>query len=319
MDNEMLMQSTWKYLNDYLDAFVQEKIMDDTGLFHFDRPVDYGMARMFEAEEPGCIEKRNVHLDRFNAINNVPHEAVHKDFLEAIAEIKDVVLVDIGTFYSEKMGLWVADKNPGSKIIICNKEVQNLEIFMPGLFNGDMKSGRFQLSKNIEFDENDPVKSINDLFKSNGFHNVEFRHMLVGKPELENVVREAGGRPVVFYSERTPTMPKEMTSRIASVVKDNRNAEMVLLPSINSLIDAYHGDMMMQKIGMNQAHIWNTSTGNPSKDTQKNGKMRLFFAMHLMHLYYALKIAILGNAEVYRASEFNDKHPYYVSTIKPKK
>lgn len=316
MEKGMLMQSTRKFLDDYLDDFVQENMMDDVRLFHFGREVPYGTARMFESEEPGCIEESNVHLGRFNAINRAVPEISRREFINAVAAIDDVVLVDIGSLYSSKMGLWVAYMNPDAKVIVYKKDVPNLQMFMPCLFDGDTSGGRFQLSRNIDFDRENPVKSINNLFRSNGFHNIELRNMFVGREELENIAMEAQGRPVVFYSERTPTVPLEMTHTIAGFVRESRNSGMILMPFINTPIDAYHSDKMMQKISKNQHVFWEQESGNTSLDTQENGKLRVFCAMHI---YYALKVAALGNGEVYNATKLGNNPAYYASTIEPKK
>jgi hypothetical protein len=72
----------------------------------------------------------------------------------------------------------------------------------------------------------------------------------------------------------------------------------------------------MQKIGMKQHDLWGKKSLKPATYHGETGKSRIFCAMSI---YYAMKSAMMANAEVYTFTEFPERPPYAVSTIKPKK
>ncbi|MBN1544238.1 hypothetical protein JW898_02125 [Candidatus Woesearchaeota archaeon] len=313
MEKQELLERTGIYLEDYLDDFVIHGKVSDIRYSSYGVTIPAHAVRNFED-----VEEVDRHRSRFSQIHEALPEAGLFDFVRALSSMKDAVLVDIGSMLmGADFSLWVAAQNRSSEVHIYNPDVDC--DFPPFLFNELKRERVFKLKEKTELDTSRPEESAERLFRANGLPNIYYHCARIGKEGLESIAEADADRPVVFFSRRTPTMPEEMTSQIASVTAGHPNSHMILLPLINTRIDAYHDDRIIKLI--NRYRFAREHHKDPTSEPSANAATRLFTATQQ---YYALKAAsVVGErAKVYREREretgFPFHHPtHYVSTVEP--
>lgn len=316
MDNKELMQKTRQYLNNYLDAFVSAGQEEDVHFFD-----DFGIeVSPHEFRHNFGVKPVDLQKTSFEHFFNTLPRINQRDIINTVSAIPNALVAVIGALDSSEFGLWVAKENPSSKIIIYNGLVEpqtGLENFPPYLFNEINPHTLVKMQRMVPYDKKDIQGSFNKLFRANGFRNVELRAQMVDEFVLEDLVCEAKRRPLVIYSERTPTIPNEMTYPIACCVRDHANAEMILMPLINSEINNYLDDEFIQFMG-NHHEKFKPSKENPvyAKHQNQSARTRVYTSIHM---HYALKIAEIGGGKLYAQDEFSSKPPITVSTIEIKK
>ncbi len=315
MNNQALLSQTDKYLDDYLEAFVIQNKKSDIQYSAYGVPIPAHSVQQFDD-----VDAVDLHKERFKQLYDSLPESELFDFVRALSDIENVVLIDIGNMlYGADFSLWVAAQNPSADIHIYNPDIDHE--FPPFLFNDFNKEQVFKLKTLALFDHSDPKSSTKKLFESNGLPNISYHYEKIEKGCLEKIAQENADRQVVFFSRRTPTTPKEMTSQIACVVNDNENTHMILMPLINTKINAYKDDRIIELI--NRYNFAREHYKDPTSEPCANAATRLYTAMQQ---YYALKAAsVVGErAEIYKEAHFETGFPFhhpthYVSTIEPKK
>jgi len=311
MDNKTLLKLTGRYLDDYLEAFLESGQSSDLKSFLFGQPVPPSQAR-FNPD----VESVDLHKKRFDMIHDTLPDAKLKGFVDTVSSMEDVVVVDMCSWYGERFGLWVAAANPSAEVHVYDPQV--LQDFAPFLFNDQKPECIFKFDNQTPYDVMHQEQSVNNLYRQNGLGNITFHQQVMCAAGMKRIACRNKGRKVVFTARRI----NDLVGPVADAVATCENAEMVIAPLVNLEVKNYQDDTVMRLIDRRRDIRRDQDSSVPVAPAD-NARSRLFT---MMQKYYSLKAAsVVGDrAEVYRSGDLDGlsvfHHPtHYVSTIEPKR
>ncbi len=250
----------------------------------------------------------------FDIYNTLPTATTRK-FIDRVASMQDVVIVEIAGWYGQEFGLWIAQGNPRADVHVYDPFSLNSE-FSPFLFNELNEGIIAKLRSTTHFDNTDAEASINRLYHTNSLMNIRFHNREIFQESLETIAEDFAEIPIVFVSLQTPTTPQEMTSQIAGAVAKYSHTHMVLAPYINDNIRAYADDILIDVVSQSWKRLLQKKCFD-MYDLTTSRDARLFVALSL---YYACLSAERAGAAVYRnntqARGFPFQYPCcFVSTL----
>jgi hypothetical protein len=306
MDLEKLSKQVKEYLEKYLDYFENGRLTDER-LFLPETGETYPIH--FESNFPFLQhEIIDFHKKSFdNIVSQIPFLS-RQDLIEEYLSIEDLLLVDIGCFGSD-VSLFTGFSNDSSHVLLSNPDMISFYKSFANILGNNFPDFKERIGED---------RDIRDVLKEQDISNVSFFENVMTLEEMNRLSEVHFPKPVVFYSFHTPTMPEEMTSKIAEVVSKQKNAYMVLVPMLNTNINAYQSDPLIKKVNAIWSKIrtsymqkreMNNKAGNPFSSPEA----RLF---NTMSLYYSLQSASVANAKIYRwfgkQKEDSFKFPSYV-------
>lgn len=310
--NRVLIKQVAEYLTMYLPQFMKGEDIDRVGFL--DRKGQAVDAPTLE--DVGPVLSVDLELHRFGEIFSQIPSARLSDFHVCASSLEHLIVADIGSWFGENFGLWVAHYNKQAQVNIFDPVIpKRFPNFVLSMFPAPYIAGALKLPP--PGDAECSEQAINTLFQVNGFGNVRFHQEAVNFKMLDRLAKENPTSCVLYFAYRPVHEPIDLTYVIGNAAANNPNSHMIIVPHIRGNICAYQDDPLIQLI--NRYHKIShkqEQTGVLAEDTLRTR----IFAM--MQLYYALKAAITSgkNAQIYKENDLTKysvfhKPLFYVSTV----
>lgn len=313
IDKQKLLELSEKYLEDYLEQFINGGVVSDIETYYPDN-INPSMSAnpMYQnlisnSVKPVKVDK--IQLRYSQIMKQIPVTPM-TSILNHVCSLDDVLIIDVASRLGERFGLFVAEKNPDSQVYVFNPFTEIHDFFLnQELLLEDLDRKVNYSPKNFKgIDITNIAFSINQFYNDEDLYNIKFRKEFFSKDKLKEIKEKNPSKRIIIHSHRTPTSPKDITYDLSEMVNEF-DIDVIMTPLINMSID-HRNKSLLKKINGNYRGMIKMSNNLDVRDKLYN----------IMTLYYTLNIAMISDANVYQKRTLKEPyhHPnFIVSTINP--